>query len=238
LFIPWLLYDDGSQREGNRVGAKLWNEVILNVQYGIIGAWVSKSINGSEIVVYTYAEAGQATLEQSSQILWQRRSFRRRQRPTTAVGLLEVDQPGDILAGCIPRIPSCASLLTSTTATRMALFVPVSFLCICKVAPLSIVPQHRRSFVFKFLVKELSIRSIIIRWRYPFPWYDAWESYPYAGSTIYPAWCCATCEFFAEVRGKVVAVFGEKVVGCSLEFYSSLPQVRVNLCTTQQRHTS
>jgi hypothetical protein len=134
--------------------------------------------------------------EQSSQILGHRRSFRRRQRPTTAVGVFEVDQPGYILAGCIPRIPSWASLLTSTAATSMALFLPVIF-CSCDMASLSIVSQHRRSFVFKVLVKELSIRSIIIRWRYPFPWYDAWESYAYASGAVDPARCSAAGELFA-----------------------------------------
>jgi hypothetical protein len=94
----------------------------------------------------------------------------------------------------------------------MALFCPVLLLDSCTTASLSIVSQHGRSFVFKVLVKELSIRSIIIRWRYPFPWYDAWESYAYASGAIKPAGCAAAGELFAEVGGEVVAVLGEQVV--------------------------
>jgi hypothetical protein len=116
----------------------------------------------------------------------------------------------------------------------VALFLPVFFFCGRNVAPLLVMSQHRRSFVFKVLVKELSIRSIwasqqisrmhteeetltIIRWRYPFPWYNAWESYAYASGAVDPAWRCAAGELFTEVRGEVVAVFGEEVVGCALE---------------------
>lgn len=84
-------------------------------------------------------------------------------------------------------------------------------------AALSVVSQHGRSFVFEVLVKELSIRSIIIRWRYPFPWYNAWESYAYASGAVDPPWGGATGELLAEVGGEVVAILGEKVVGCSLE---------------------
>lgn len=104
----------------------------------------------------------------------------------------------------------------------MALVLPVLFLRSCNIASLSIVSQHRRSFVFEVLVKELSIRSIIIRWRYPFPWHNAWESYAYASGAVDPARCCAAGEFLAEVRGKVVAVLGEEVVGGSLELEGGL----------------
>jgi hypothetical protein len=57
----------------------------------------------------------------------------------------------------------------------------------------------------------------IIRWRYPFPWYNAWESYANASSAIDPAGGCAARELLAEVGGEVVAVFGEQVVGRSLK---------------------
>jgi hypothetical protein len=42
----------------------------------------------------------------------------------------------------------------------MALFLPAVVFCGCDVPSLSVVSQHRRSFVFEVLVKELSIRSI------------------------------------------------------------------------------
>lgn len=112
-------------------------------------------------------------------------------------------------------MPSCASLPTPTTSIRKAVVFPA---CLLGVASLSIVSQHRRSFVFKVLVKELSIRSIIIRWRYPFPWHNAWESYAYASGAIEPRRCRAAGELFAEVGGEVVAVLGEEVVGGALEF--------------------
>jgi hypothetical protein len=57
----------------------------------------------------------------------------------------------------------------------------------------------------------------MIRWLYPFPWYNAWESYAYASGAIQPAWGGPACEPLAEVRGEVVAVFGEEVVGGALE---------------------
>jgi hypothetical protein len=104
----------------------------------------------------------------------------------------------------------------------MALVFPVLIFDSCTTASLSIVPQHRRSFVFKVLVKELSIRSIIIRWRYPFPWYDAWESYAYASGAIEPAGCAAAGELLAEVGSEVVAILCEQVVGCALEFDGGL----------------
>jgi hypothetical protein len=81
--------------------------------------------------------------------------------------------------------------------------------------------QHRRSFV-KVLVKELSIRSIIIGGRNPFPWHNAWESYAYTGSTVDPARCRPPSELLAEVGCEVVAVLGQKVVGRALEFLRSL----------------
>jgi hypothetical protein len=166
-------------------------------------------------------------IQKSCQSPWQRRSFRRRHRPTSAVGFLEVDQPGYIWFCLIPRMPSCASLPTPTTATRMAVFLPARLL---DMASLSIVSQHRRSFVFKVLVKELSIRSIIIRWRYPFPRYNAWESYAYASGAVEPRRCRAAGELFAEVGGEVVAVFREEVVGGALELYRGLLPVSFISC--------
>jgi hypothetical protein len=83
--------------------------------------------------------------------------------------------------------------------------------------PPSVVCKHGCSFVLKLLVKELSISSIIFRWRYPFPWYNAWEGDTYAGSAIQIARGGAAGELFAEVRGEVVAVLGEEVVRGSLE---------------------
>jgi hypothetical protein len=83
------------------------------------------------------------------------------------------------------------------------------------------VSQHRRSFV-KVLVKELSIRSIIIRWRNPFPWHNAWKSYAYAGGAVDPARRRPPSELLAEVRREVVAVFGEEIVRGSLEFLRGL----------------
>lgn len=72
--------------------------------------------------------------------------------------------------------------------------------------------EHRRSFVFEVLVKELSIRSIMIRWRNPFPWYNTWKSYAYASGAIKPARTGAAGKFLAKVGSEVVAIFGEKVV--------------------------
>ena len=119
-------------------------------------------------------------------------------------------------------MPSWASLLTSTASARYPLRLRV--LPILRVVlggpqppPLFVVSQHRRSFVFKVLVKELSIRSIIIRWCNPFPWHNAWESYAYASGAVEPARGGAAGKLFAEVGGEVVAVLGEEVVGCSLE---------------------
>jgi hypothetical protein len=104
----------------------------------------------------------------------------------------------------------------------MALVLPVLFLGSCNIASLSIVSQHRRSFVFEVLVKELSIRSIIIRWRYPFPWHNAWQGYTYASGAVDPAGSCAAGELLAQVRGKVVAVLGEEVVRGALKFEGGL----------------
>jgi len=104
----------------------------------------------------------------------------------------------------------------------MALFFPVLFLCSFKMASLAIVSQHGRSFVIEVLVKELSIRSIIIRWVNPFPWYNAWKSYANASGAIEPAGCRAASELFAEVGGEVVAVLGEEVVGGALKLYGCL----------------
>lgn len=82
-----------------------------------------------------------------------------------------------MISGRIPRMPSWASLLTSTASARYSLclrILPALRVVLGRPQPpsLFVVPQHRRSFVFKVLVKELSIRSIMIRWRYPFPWHN------------------------------------------------------------------
>jgi hypothetical protein len=196
-----------------------------NYVYNIasMGVWVSsemcRSGNGRR---RRYIHSINDTLrgrQKSCQIPRQRRSLRRRKRPTFAVGFFEADQPGDMLFGLIPRMPSCASLFTLTTATRMALVPPSGFVCM---PSLSVVSQHGRSFVFEVLVKELSIRSIIIRWRNPFPWYNAWEGYADASSAVDPRWRSAAGQLFTEVRGKVVAVLGEEVVGGALELYRGL----------------
>jgi hypothetical protein len=50
--------------------------------------------------------------------------------------------------------------------------------------PSSVVRKHRRSFVLKLLVKELSISSIILRWADPFPWNNAWEGDAYARGAV------------------------------------------------------
>lgn len=139
-----------------------------------------------------------------------------------------------MISGRIPRMPSWASLLTSTASARYPLrlrVLPVLCIVLCGPHPpsLFIVSQHRRSFVFEVLVKELSIRSIMIRWRYPFPWYDcfvsaavtvgvkgwvhtAWKGYAYASGAIQPAWRGAAGELLAEVGGEMIAVLGEEVV--------------------------
>jgi len=83
--------------------------------------------------------------------------------------------------------------------------------------PLSVVSQHRCPFVFEVLIKQLSIRSIIIRWCYPFPWYNAWESDADAGGSVEIARGWAASELFTEVGCKVIAVLGQEVVGCALE---------------------
>lgn len=140
----------------------------------------------------------------------------------TAVGFLEVDQPGARLWGRMPMIPSCASLLTSTTTARTSRVVPPRLLRRAAVPSwLLAVSQHRRSFV-KVLVKELSIRSIIIRWRDPFPWHNTWKSYAYAGGAVDPARRRSPSELLAEVGCEVVAVLGEEVVRGALEFLGGL----------------
>jgi hypothetical protein len=83
-------------------------------------------------------------------------------------------------------MPSWASLLTSTANARYPIRLRVLpalrvILGGPETSSLFVVSQHRRSFVFKVLVKELSIRSIMIRWRYPFPWHDLFVS---AGGTM------------------------------------------------------
>lgn len=140
----------------------------------------------------------------------------------TAIGFLEVDQPGAMLWGRMPMIPSCASLLTSTTTAKISRVLPLRLLGSTAVPSwLLAMSQHRRSFV-EVLVKELSIRSIIIRWRDPFPWHNAWESYAYASGAVDPARRRSPGELLAEVGCEVVAVLGEEVVGGALEFFGGL----------------
>ncbi len=62
----------------------------------------------------------------------------------------------------------------------------------------------------------------MIRWSYPFPWYNAWKSYAYTGGTIEPAWCWAPRELLAEVGCEVIAVSCQEVVGSALEFVRGL----------------
>ena len=141
----------------------------------------------------------------------------------TAIGFLDVDQPGAMLWGRMPMIPSCASLLTSTTTARTSRVLSLRLLgSVAVPAWLLAVSQHGRSFV-EVLVKELSIRSIIIRWRDPFPWYNAWESYAYAGGAVDPARRRSPRELLAEVGCEVVAVLGEEVVRGALELLGGLP---------------
>ena len=122
----------------------------------------------------------------------------------------------------MPIIPSWASLLTSTTRASTSRVLPRLLFRTTTIPPRPLsVLQHRRSFV-KVLVKELSIRSIIIGGRNPFPWHNAWESYAYAGSAVDPARCRPPSELLAEVGCEVVAVLGQKVVGRALEFLRSL----------------
>jgi hypothetical protein len=52
----------------------------------------------------------------------------------------------------------------------------------------------------------------MIRCIYPFPWYNAWESYAYGSGTINPAWGGAAGELLAEVGCKMVAIHREEVV--------------------------
>lgn len=114
-------------------------------------------------------------------------------------------------------------MITTTTSSRIALVFPAPCLLSGAMAfSFSVVPQHRRSFVFELLVKQLSISGIIIRWRYPFPWYNAWQSDADASGTIQIAWGWATGELFAEVGREVVAVLGEEVIRRSLKLVRGL----------------
>lgn len=129
-------------------------------------------------------------------------------------------------------MPSWASLLTSTASARYPLCL--SLLPALRVvlggpqAPsLLIVSEHGRSFVFKVLIKELSIRSIMIRWFDPFPWYDARKSYAYASGTVEPTRRGAAGEFLAQIRGEMVAILGEEVVGGAHELLRRLVYYRV-----------
>jgi hypothetical protein len=156
-----------------------------NSIYGSLGIFedmLRRAMQDGAMYIYSIKETCENS-RKSCQVPRHRSSLRCRKRPTAAVGFFEADQPGYMLFGLIPRMPSCASLFTLTTATRMALVPPSGFVCMLS---LTVVPQHRRSFVFEVLVKELSIRSIIIRWCNPFPWHDAWESYAYASGAVQP----------------------------------------------------
>lgn len=120
---------------------------------------------------------------------------------------------------------SRASIARSNTCTSSSIqltFPVFSFFFRGALSTPLLAPQHRRSFVFKVLVKELSIRSIMIRWCYPFPWYDAWESYAYTGGAIDPAWGGPASELFAEVGGEVVAILCEKVIRGALKLVGTL----------------
>jgi hypothetical protein len=105
-------------------------------------------------------------------------------------------------------------------ATRYPIHLTVPILGFAfrgSMSPPLIAPQHSRSFVFEVLVKELSIRSIMIGGCDPFPWYDTWKSYAYASGAIDPARRGAASEPLAEIGGEVVAVLGEEVVRGSLK---------------------
>jgi hypothetical protein len=135
----------------------------------------------------TVCETHQTKLE-SCQISRQWRPLRGWHNPTTRIRFRDTDRPG-CKVGRIPNRPSCASLPITTTSRRIARTLPSRLLPIRPIAfsfsfPSSVVCKHRRSFVLKLLVKELSISSIIIRWRYPFPWYYAWEGDAYARGAI------------------------------------------------------
>ena len=93
---------------------------------------------------------------------------------------------------------------------------------VSQASPLLVMSEHRRSFVFEVLVKELSIRSIMIRWSNPFPWYYAWEGYAYAGGAVEPGRCGAASKLLAEIRGEMVAVLSEEVVGGAHELLRGL----------------
>lgn len=45
-----------------------------------------------------------------------------------AIGFLDVDQPGAMLCGRMPMMPSCASRLTATTTARNSRFLPLRLL--------------------------------------------------------------------------------------------------------------
>ena len=145
-------------------------------------------------------------------------------RNLAATSVFEWHQPGCMIAGRIPRSPSCASLATSVATARYPISLIVPHLCLFHVSPSLFAPQHRRSLVL-ILVKELSIRSIMIRWRYPFPWHYAWQGDAYASGAVEPAGSGSACELLAEVGGEVVAVFGEQVVRGSLELLGGLTRL-------------
>lgn len=106
----------------------------------------------------------------------------------------------------------CASTTTSTATIMYPshLTAPVfGFVLRIVTSPPLIASKHRRSFIIKVLVKELSVRSIIVRWRYPFPWHYAWKGYAYASGAIDPVGCRSAGELLAKVGGKMVAILGE-----------------------------
>jgi hypothetical protein len=124
---------------------------------------------------------------ESCQIPRQRRPFRGWHSSTTRIRFRETNRPGCNISGFIPSRPSCVSFTTTTSSRRITRTLPSCLLISWPMAfpfPSSVVCKHGRSFVLKLLIKELSISSIIIRWRNPFPWYNAWEGDAYAGGAI------------------------------------------------------
>jgi hypothetical protein len=87
----------------------------------------------------------------------------------------------------------------ATTGNAVHFTVPVFLLVLgWPRSPPLFVAEHRRPLVCELLfIKKFAIRRIMIRWRYPFPWYDARESDADAGGAVEPAGGWPTCEFFA-----------------------------------------
>ena len=132
-------------------------------------------------------------------------------------------------------MPSWASATTSSASTRYAIHLGVPGVDVVGRSAVALLllslvaSEHRRSLVFEILVvKQRPVRCIMIRWCYPFPWYDARQRYAYASGAVQPAGCGAARQVFAQVRGEVVAVLGEQVVGGALELLRGLGLVVVS----------